>query len=85
MIPLLILFLPVCSHSVFDYVLTCVLHSYGIMVEVVDNVESQKGDVGRLCIRYLCLGAERAGNTTLTCREVSQQGGPDRTIIETSR
>lgn len=47
MIPLLILFLPVCSHSVFDYVLTCVLHSYGIMVEVVDNVESQKGDVGR--------------------------------------
>lgn len=38
-----------------------------------------------LCIRYLCLGAERAGNTTLTCREVSQQGGPDRTVIETSR
>ena len=31
----------------FLQVLTAgVLHSYGIMVEVVDNVESQKGDVG---------------------------------------
>ena len=32
---------------------------------------------------YVLVGG--MGNTTLTCREVSQQGGCDGTVIETSR
>ena len=84
-----ILFLPVCSLSVLISPNLCLPFPWHHGQGGGQCWESKRGCWMRVqgsgCVSGIYVLVGGMGNTTLTCREVSQQGGCDGTVIETSR